>query len=198
MPQCNTCLSYIQALQARTDHDRTDLFDLLISAKLDPIFWDELCAADALRLDYKVFEVVASQGGGVRRIGIASVLQPVDLFLAKSQCFETILNIMEDQDLTCFAVGTFVLTPEPSRDLALFSKSGEHLQKLCDFMTNADSNLALCPLNDNEGVVRKVEMAAASAGDGPSSIWTSLYHQENVKASRKMVAPLIVSFEENR
>lgn len=177
-------------------HPSTDLFNLLISAKLDPIFWNELNATDALRLDYKMFQVKAKQGDETRRIGISSVLQPASVFLDKPNCCSNIFEVMKSQGLSCYAVGTFILDPEPSRDLALFSKSREHLLNLCSYLNTTGSDLELNLIDEKD--ITEVYVSDDKNDIEKLSLWMSVFRQGNVKASRKMVAPLLVNFEENR
>ena len=233
----------VQHLQEISPYSSTDLFTLLSSAKLDPVFWKGLTVSDALRLDYKLFQVETVVAKKVRRIGIASVLQPVTLFFEKKDCAKAVYETMKRQNLSCYAVMTFVSQPTPTRQLVVYSHCSDHLQGMCahlsDEQRQLDLSLAeeqhphtttstqqapLLTLNVPEDILllHSAEMvdhnthpetttssstttatttATASPHQSSSStqhLYAKVFYQGNTRASRKMVAPLIVGFEENR
>lgn len=187
-------LDVVEKLQKHVPTPREELYSLLVGAKLDPHFWENLSVTDALRLDYKLFQVESrgensvSIPSGCRRIGISSVLQPLEAFYRKERHWEIVLSFMLTQDLTCFAIMTFVIDPAPKRELLLVSKSSLHLQDLQRHLSNPANGLDLYAGSDAQEAI---------SIDGVT-LFASSHTQGNVRASRKVIAPLILNFEEKR
>lgn len=175
-------LSAISTLEtiALTGKSRDEIFNLLRNAKMDPLFWEELSAADALRMDFKHFATDLAPHFGV---GIASVLQPLDQFIAKTDAREAVYAAIRDQNLNALVVMTYVHYPVPARDILICSPSREYTSQLSDYLKN---DFELSPLDD-------VDISAVFG----SGVWSAGFRQGQVKASRKQVAPAIQKFEDS-
>ena len=176
--------SAITALESISEFHppRGEMFEQLRGAKLDPVFWRELSAHDALRLDYKHFPTLLSPGMGV---GIASVLQPLDCFIEKPDLREAVERAIEEQKLNALVVLTFVHHPSPTREILICSPSQSYVSKAVDFLKCYDTvDFDLSPLEELD--------FATVMGPG---ITCAAFHQGAVKPSRKQVAPAIQMFE---
>ena len=88
-----------------------------------------------------------------------------------------VLSFMLTQDLTCFAIMTFVIDPAPKRELLLVSKSSLHLQDLQRHLSNPANGLDLYAGSDAQEAI---------STDGVT-LFASSHTQGNVRASRKVI-----------
>jgi hypothetical protein len=163
---------------------RDELFDILRNAKMDPLFWEELSAADTLRMDYKRFSTGLAPGCGV---GIASVLQPISRFISKMDVRESVSAAICDQNLNGLVVMSFVHHPVPTREVLICSPSSEYTRRLSEYLcSNEDLDFQMSAMGglDVGGVM----------GSGLSC---AVFRQGHVKASRKQMAPAIQKFEDS-
>lgn len=115
---------------------------------------------------------------------MCSVLLHLEELLAKSGHEGAVREAVRAQDLCTFAVMTCVIRPDGtcSRELAVYSRSQDHLGRLCRFLEREDSGLDLRVIQHQQ--------------EEQEGLCARMYSQQNSRASRKMVAPLIVQFEE--
>lgn len=167
--------------------DRDALYSKLSSAKLDVDFWRGLSMEQCLVLDYKQQPIPTFCHGP--DVGVSSVMQPVTEMLARPDAVPGFLLYMEQQSLDMLGVMSFVLTPEPARELLLVARSPQRALQAHTFFTSpssADLALAELPLRG------EIKEAAQKSG---LHLWH--YSQGNVKASRKQVLPLVKKFYES-
>ena len=162
--------------------DTTKLFDILQNQKFHPDFWNALTLLQALKLDFKSFEIASPD----RSFGVASVLQPMDDFMEKhgglnslkSPCLEFV-NSFE-----VFVIMFFSFTNSigqytgPQRQLVLMAKSEESLQEAASFLKQ-DTTLQL----------EEVKRSTTS-----EDINLVCFKQGNPKASRKQLAPILMDY----
>jgi inorganic pyrophosphatase/exopolyphosphatase len=111
--------------------DRNELFNNLINAKTDIMFWRSLHPSDQLILDYKLFE------SSSRLFGMSSVLLPVIEFINHIDALTVIDDYLKqnnDNTLDILVVMSFVTTPTPTRELLLLSHSEHRLQEIFKFI----------------------------------------------------------------
>ena len=159
---------------------RDDLFELLRDAKLDPAFWEELSAADALKMDYKHFTTQLLPACG---IGVASVLQPLERFVCKGDLKEVAMDRL--QTLNALVIMTFVHHPAPTREILILSSSRNYIDRISAFLCRDDNvRFMLRPWTE-------VDMEPLLA----PALYHAAFHQGVVTSSRKQVAPELQLFE---
>ena len=186
---------------------QNELFELMRGAKLDPTFWNELSAADVLRIDYKRFSSPndgdAKIGGA---IGIASAMQPIGDFLRKQAVSDAIEEAMVGQDLSLLVVMSFVHIPEPRREILFCTRDQQLLSDLLASLQAAEDtdNLSLVGIKTDQEILDfllsdgdRASGAMRQGGSAPERVYGAVFHQQHVKASRKQVAPALVSFAEH-
>jgi exopolyphosphatase len=164
--------------------DPTRMFESLQAAKFDPEFWKGLSVPDALRLDYKRFSAAESHV-----LGASAILLPLSDFLAKENLVEGIQQYMRnDVEVDFLAILFFFTTPEGENRRQLMLCGSE--SKLVDDMATFLLKEEMLQLQESnvDGVV--------CSGNGQLSI--RLFDQNNAKASRKQVAPLLIKFFESQ
>ena len=113
--------------------------------------------------------------------------------MQKEQAADMVLSNMTTQTLQCFAVMSFVLQPSKARAILLCSQSQAHLQALCAHLCNDTHKLDL-QLDKAEEVV----VVNSNSPHSETRLFLMAFQQGNLKASRKIIAPLMVDFEESR
>mmetsp|Transcript_15293 Transcript_15293/g.23030 ORF Transcript_15293/g.23030 Transcript_15293/m.23030 type:complete len:409 (+) Transcript_15293:52-1278(+) len=182
------------ALSEISPHSRDDLFEKLRGAKLDPVFWRELSASDALRMDFKLFsgnchseEEGRQLGQGC--VGISSVLQPVSAFLNKEGVGDAIRNMIRDFSMDSMVVMSFVHHPQRRREILVCSPSRHYTQSLHEFLCReGNCRFDLTIMNDDQIKAEQL------FGMDMSCI---VYHQGSTGASRKQLAPDIQLFQDH-
>ena len=181
-------LEAMKKLQPRSGVlDIDALYSKLSSAKLDVDFWRGLSLEQCLVLDYKQQPIPTFCHGP--DVGVSSVMQPVSEMLARPDAVPGFLLKMEQQSLDMLGVMSFVLNPEPARELLLVARSPERALQAHTFFTSPSAaHLALAELP----LSSEIKEAAQKSG-------LHLWHcsQGNVKASRKQLLPLVKSFYES-
>jgi exopolyphosphatase len=172
----------LKHLSQISSQDQNQLFEALRGAKLDPSFWRSLTASEALRIDYKSFNSPQMKQGGIKDIGMASILQPLQDFLSKEDVVSTMERTLHEQELGVLVVMSFVHHPAPKRELLFLTRDKDFHDALAAYLHDSTRHDLNCePLS--------LDHAAP-----PSETYLSVFTQKNTKASRKQVAPTLLSF----
>jgi exopolyphosphatase len=154
--------------------DCTKIFDTLQSQKFHPNFWNGLSVKQALKLDYKSFS------SGDKAFGISSVLQAMPDFMQRAQILESIQKEQLLQGLEFLAIMHFSIVDDtPMRQITLIAANRDLLELILHFMKA-------------EGSLQVEEVDYHQKHD--TSLHMICLDQENSKASRKQVAPLLMEF----
>lgn len=168
----------------------TKMFESLQAAKFDPNFWQGLSVNDALRLDYKLFSAERKTSLEVHLFGASAILMPMDKFLQKPNVYEAIHQYMTTvAQVEVLAILFFFTCPdsgENRRQLILCGTNSSETGKMVD---------ELVLFLQKEAVLILEEEEALCLGD--KMLTLRLFNQQNVKASRKQVAPLLIKFFES-
>jgi exopolyphosphatase len=179
----------IQALQTRSDWSQLDLppelldddephrpnntklFDTLQNQKFHPDFWRGLTTLQALKLDYKSFQV---QG---KSFGVATVLQTMKDFFERPHIVPSIREGFPN--LKVFGIMFMTIQDDkPQRQLALVAPAKETLEQLVVFL-------------QSEGSLQIKVTTTETEEDG----WHLVYiNQGNAAASRKQVVPILMEY----
>jgi exopolyphosphatase len=208
-PRDRIALESLQLLYPAVQRDR--LYNLLMNAKTDPLFWESLSARDAIRIDFKSFvygtksadtskDPVQSERCG--SFGIASVLQSVDSFLMKkdlndelsSYLIPTIasasslqvpvpVSVLADM----LVIMSLELLPEVRRSLLFFCTSESRIKRLSSYLAIKGTDILLEDRSNIPGVpsVRTVN---------GQNVYMLAYNQGNTAMSRKQIAPILLDF----
>ncbi|GAX13907.1 exopolyphosphatase [Fistulifera solaris] len=158
--------------QPSTSH----LFNALQNAKFDPLFWNSLSVEDALRLDFKLFQA------GVEAFGISSVLISAQNFLDKEHAIGSIEAFMERTQIRCFVI------------MFAYAKNSA---------TPLTRELLLCG-KDSSNVYAWLETEGSLQLSCREQLLDScgqpviVLYQGNAKASRKLVAPILIQYFQTR
>jgi hypothetical protein len=183
------------------------IYQQLVNAKFDPIFWNQLTAQDCLRYDYKLFVQSASieKDHHQMKIGTASVLLPLNDFLLKEDIKTTVCDYFTNPAISIdlLAVLSLVFDPQqiPHRQLLLFSTDSHLLDQFQVYHIQSDiqqkyplqlqlfesGNLLISEKSNSSGNTNNI------AGL-PQSIYYLFFRQENNAATRKQIAPLLMEF----
>ena len=160
--------------------DPSQLFDKLQQAKFDPVFWNGLSVMDALRLDYKAFDVSTSS-----TIGLATILLPWKDFQQKANLVATLESYARDHSLNILGCMMTASLPDGSlqRELLLCSHNATRLNMLVE-------QLQAC--QDNFLQLTEQEVLANPLNQEANPLAMRFFVQGNAKASRKQVAPILM------
>jgi exopolyphosphatase len=157
--------------------DTDKLFERLSESKFDVDFWNELNVNDALRLDYKRFEAPT---GGV--FGDSSILLDIDSFLSKDSLVKEIELYMKQTGIQLLVVlSNRLINNAPRRELLLCGGDEKIVNDMATFLLTSPA------ANMMEMEEKNVEIET-----GPLTL--RRFKQHNPKASRKQVAPIMLSF----
>jgi exopolyphosphatase len=182
----------------------TRLFQGLQQAKFDPVFWHGLSVRDALRLDYKAFGVIPSGSDDSQRhttFGLSTVLMPLHAFSSKDMVHTHIHAFMDEHAIDLLGVLLAFTSSDEEED-------GGRLRRqimLCGRATFADLDPLVHFLQQGDHVgdplhVQVMEPTEASTVRQlttqieQESLTTKCLEQRNSKASRKQVAPILLSY----
>ncbi|OUM51773.1 hypothetical protein BVG19_g899 [[Candida] boidinii] len=201
-------------LKARVEKDDTEAFELIksLNSKINTTEinkwyglindaksnYEGLSVRDILRKDYKVFQYKSSSDSKTYKIGISSMSKPIEYLLTEfkdSQVLEILKQWQSENSLDFVTIMASYTDSNDKfkRDLAFFtdkslspsSSSDELVDKAIKFL-NKDLDLATTELlNDNSFKITN------------SNEFFKIYNQKNLKASRKLVAPLLKDFIES-
>ena len=208
-PRDRTALESLQLLYPAVQRDR--LYNLLMNAKTDPLFWKSLSARDAIRIDFKSFvygtknidsskDSVQSERCG--SFGIASVLQSVDSFLMKKDLSDELSSYLiptttSDSSLPApvpvsvladmLVIMSLELLPDVRRSLLFFCTSESRTKSLSSYLTIKGADIFLEKRSKIPGVpsVRTVN---------GQNVYMLAYNQGNTAMSRKQIAPILLDF----
>lgn len=164
------------------------LFNALQSAKFDPNFWRGLSIRDALRLDYKRFEA-SLPSTAIQAFGMSSVLLSLQDFVQGhgDDGQQRIHDFMQEKEIDFFAI--------------MFASSStlnllERQMMICSRDSSLVSNVvAYLEQNDSLELSEIDDYVASSITDVP--VTSRCFDQQNAKASRKQVAPILLEFFRN-
>lgn len=185
----------LEKLCTISTHSRTELFELLRGAKLDPEFWRQLSVEDVLRIDYKAFQSASMKIQQVPTLGMAAALMPLDVFLMKNDLYETVKRAIAEQDLGLLVVMTFVNQPAPHRELLVLANiSHEALfHAITQYLQDNSQHTLNCSLLLSEHATAQSKLQPSSVSSDEWILSVAL-KQGDAKASRKQVAPLLTNF----
>jgi exopolyphosphatase len=152
------------------------LFDALQNAKFDPLFWNSLLVEDALRLDFKLFQADGET------FGISSVLLSAKDFMHKEHAISNIEAFMERTQIKFFVI--------------MFAYAKDSASPLT-------RELILCG-KDSSVVYVWLETEGSLQLSFREQLWDSygqpviVLDQGNAKASRKLVAPILIEYFQTR
>ncbi|GAX16820.1 exopolyphosphatase [Fistulifera solaris] len=152
------------------------LFDALQNAKFDPLFWNPLPVEDALRLDFKIFQA------GDETFGISSVLLSAKNFLDKEHAINSIEAFMERLQIKFFVIMFAYAKDSASsltRELLLCGKDASEVYAWLE----REGSLQL---SFREQLLDRCDQPVIVLDQG------------NVKASRKIVAPILIQYFQTR
>lgn len=150
------------------------LFNTLKDAKNDRIFWETLTAADALRLDYKMFETMAKASTSV---GIASVLLPFGDVLSKPDLITSVDKLLVECEFVL--IMCFHMSPEATREVLVFSRDKSRLDGAKSYLVDKGTSFGFEEI---------------STGQRSGNLFFSVFSQANTQMSRKQVAPFFLGF----
>lgn len=156
------------------------LFDTLQNQKFKSEFWDGLTALQALKLDYKSFNVDGDDRLGNRSaFGISSVLQSMSAFLKKPNIWKCISDEYFPA-VQVFVIMFMTVTNDiPTRQIVLSSPDQTLIDSLVDFMKE-DGSMQIEVIDQTK--------------DKKTGLFVVKVEQGNSKASRKQVAPIFMNF----
>jgi exopolyphosphatase len=206
-PRDRIALESLQLLYPTVQRDR--LYNLLMNAKTDPLFWESLSARDAIRIDFKSFlygtkntdtskDSVQSEHRG--SFGIASVLQSVDSFLMKKDLSDELSSYLIPTTASASSLPVAVpvladmlvimsleLLPKVRRSLLFFCTSESRIKSLSSYLAIKGTDILLEDRSNIPGVpsVRTVN---------GQNVYMLAYNQGNTAMSRKQIAPILLDF----
>ena len=157
----------------------SNLFDWLRNAKFDSEFWNEMSTTDCLRIDYKGF-----QNSIV--FGISSILVPLFQLQTKVGFVQEMQRYTKDVNIQLLVVMSLSLDENgqnPKRELMIASPNELTADAMSEFFLDANSEASKLQLKVMEGGCNM------NLGDG---FTIRSFLQENVEASRKQVAPVML------
>lgn len=195
----------IETLASRFTEDTRDiLYNMMKTAKVDINFWTNLTINETLRLDYKYLQTSDRSIG----IGTSACLMPLRLLVQKEDFKSHMISQFENKSNNCllYAILTFVVNDveaqgnSPSlrdaqvRELCLVCRSnastnnGEMMQKLVD---------SLLYENANRYQLEPIESIYIPYESYLPDLCVVAFRQHNLKATRKKIAPDLISFFDN-
>jgi inorganic pyrophosphatase/exopolyphosphatase len=150
-PRDGRALEVLKTIAQPVIPDLDALYEELSGAKTDPSFWEELCAADCLLLDYKLFEARSRvRSSKTYNIGMSSVALSVSRFLLHKEdtldaCHSYLFSANNKGGAFCDVLIVMGSTNMPhfSRDLLVVTKSQERLDDLCAYLKATDKKVDL-------------------------------------------------------
>jgi exopolyphosphatase len=187
----------LRRLREISQCDQTELFETLRGAKLDPAFWRDLTVAEVMRIDYKSFHSPEMKERGIPEIGIATALQPVRDCLSKDALAATLRETIRWNNLSVLAVMTFVHQPAPRRELVICTHDRRMYDHMLNFLLDGTKHDLQCALLSAEHAAAQRLCGVAEEDDSAQPLHIAVLVQNNAKASRKQVAPLLLHFFES-
>ena len=161
-------LDIVNILKQKCKIDSTDLYNKLTNAKYDMNFWLGLSAENAFRLDFKSFRSTNSS------VGISAVLLPLKDLIIKKDFQEFVKSHLQLYEY--FVVMSFYFSPNPSRQLIIFSKNHDNLENINSIFLSDRSDFGFEPI-----ILEVLNL--------DPMINCYAYNQLNLKNSRKQFAP---------
>ena len=198
---------------------RNHLFELLMNAKTDPAFWESLTANDAIRIDFKGFQITLpeklAQSDDVSKeasleqrgsLGIASVLQSADSFLLKSDLDSELNSYFFPSSVTVDGISLQIqpdVSTIPASDMLVIMnlEFKPKLSRSILFFSSSEARIRNLSayLSAEGGALQLTELD--SAHGNPSvracsggNIYVLAYQQGNTDMSRKQIAPFLSSY----
>ena len=198
---------------------RNHLFELLMNAKTDPAFWESLTANDAIRIDFKGFQITLpeklAQSDDVSKeasleqrgsLGIASVLQSADSFLLKSDLDSELNSYFFPSSVTVDGISLQIqpdvsTIPAPDMLVIMNLEFKPKLSRSILFFSSSEARIRNLSayLSAEGGALQLTELD--SAHGNPSvracsggNIYVLAYQQGNTDMSRKQIAPFLSSY----
>lgn len=172
---------FIINTESGTTVDTDKLFHLLSDAKFDSDFWRDLSVTDALRLDYKRFQ---ANGNGQDVFGASSIMMSLDSFLSKDHLVQEIKEYMHQVDVPLLAILGFQFQDGATqRELLLCGNDKILVNAMTSFL-----------LTSPKASVMQAQQVPMNVKEEANGLVMRQFRQGNPKASRKQVAPIMLSF----
>lgn len=200
---------------------RNHLFELLMNAKTDPLFWKSLSASDALRIDFKSFQISPQeklpQSDDVSKetsqkqqgsFGIASVLQSAESFLLKEDLDTELDSYFYSSPVTgdCNSVPSLsspagLKVPVPDMLVIMNLEFTPQLSRSLLFFSSSEDRIrSLYAYLCAEGDALQLKAIDSYKGN-PSmracsggNVYVLAYQQGNTDMSRKQIAPFLSNY----
>lgn len=206
--------------QYNSSINRNDLFNQLKDAKMDPVFWTQLSAFDALRLDYKEFKVETNEKDSDSinknnnsndndndtnkyiQFGISAIIMPIEQFVMTSDLEESLNKYLcrDPFPLDLFVVISFIPSSEnPRKQICLYSKNAILLERIILYLQKESFQLMLNksiysgehnPIEQEDLVI----MTETINRMKKKNVYMAVFEQGNLKISRKQLAPILCDF----
>lgn len=179
-----TALNHLNTIITRVNQN--ELFEQLLNAKTDPIFWNSLSSENSLILDFKDFSIDKSR---IMQFGMSSLLLPIERYFDKENSIDAIESMLTDRDILVLMTLVVNSSTQTSREIAFFSKSQPRILSLIEFLASHDQSrlLDISPLKLPPVIAKEIDDRGISV---------AAFHQGNIKMSRKQVAPILSSYFE--
>ena len=203
-PRDDSALSrLLQAAQAEVAArgGREAMYVELQGAKSSPEFWTDLSAADALRLDYKRFQVEPNLKGEEdsarerprpRFLGMSSLILPVSSLLDKPDVHTSLQGYLNTAAvpvdlLVCMCMVLVSGDRRNARRELLAVGSAAQLDALATFLSTDEGAVTMAVERMGERLVIEAEVERGG-------VLADAYRQGNVRMSRKQVGPILERF----
>eukprot|EP00981_Chlorochromonas_danica_P008023 scaffold1945_cov181-Ochromonas_danica.AAC.18 len=195
-------MKFLQSLLPSLQPDY--LYDVLNRAKTDRSYWSSLSIRNALRFDWKIFPVGSNSDGNSgsngKRIGIASVLMPLEDLLPDPSALQQAWRHATSQNVDLLVIMSIYEKNDHElvREIGVLSKDANVVQSLLKYLMtlDEDDNLALIELRRDRLAIPHSSPRHALHEKVVIEGW--ICKQGRVQFSRKQVAPILVDFMERQ
>lgn len=174
-----------------TEYPPDNLYPVLQAAKRDLSFWGGIPVADCLKYDFKLFKAGEGRAGELR-LGMSSMLEPMSTVMEKPGFLEAVNSFYQDRHLDVIIIMTSQFEPEKRRQIFIYSAEAALVAGLSRHLA-ADAVAAL----GLRGPGPLPPSPPGGGGEGDGEARMASFEQENVKASRKQVAPAALRYLED-
>lgn len=164
---------------------RTEVFETLRDAKMDLAFWASLSTSLCLESDYKEYDPIRST-----LFGMSSICAPLQTLLEKEDVLSDIKLFMNQRGLDSLTIMSFVAKPALTREIMIVTRDIDRLQAMSAYLASSDET-AMADASQIALKLTDLALDVNGKDDGEDPLYYRSFSQENIKASRKQVAPLI-------
>lgn len=185
----------ISSLDGKLTRDELSArYEMLKNCKSDPAFWLSLSPETAFKMDYKSFVATSTSIRGViqHRIGISSILMSLDAFFAKHGSVKIMSSVVHNylRVQSFFTIMTLYDDNIDSAD-ADESVSRKTVREICFFVKQSNIKIVDFVVNFISGELGLVKIVPTDNITGVEDVSVRMFRQNNIKASRKQVIPLM-------